>query len=362
MSLLQPYTFARGATASNRVWLAPLTNTQSHADGGLSEDEARWLERRAAGGFGVVETCAAWVDAGGRSWPGQLGVGPTADLPALRGLTGRLHAHGALAISQLFHGGVRSPSAISGSQPVSASVFHEESKGFEVPRAATDAEVEGFVASFAAAAARCAEAGFDGVELHGAHGYLLGQFLSRTMNTRADRWGGDAAGRATLLREALRAARAAVPQGFLVGVRISPEDIFSAKGLDLDESLQLAAWLEADGADFLHLSLWNAAANTTKRPDAHAIPLFRDAVRLPLVVAGGVWTADDAAAVLDRGADFVALGRAAICNPDWPQRVGAADWQPRRPPLTPTELRSLDVSDTFVRYLSNMRGLVAAEP
>src|SRR4029077_13813122 len=119
---------------------------------------------------------------------------------------------------------------------------------------------------------------FEGIELHGAHGYLLSQFLSATYNRRDDRWGGSLEHRARLLREPPRAVRAAVPAGFVVGVRLSPEDRGNARGLDLDESLQVARWLADDGADFIHLSLWDATRNTAKRPSEHPLPLFRDAV------------------------------------------------------------------------------------
>src|SRR5690606_35508424 len=110
---------------------------------------------------------------------------------------------------------------------------------------------------FRDAAVRARRAGFDGVELHGAHGYLLSQFLSATMNRREDAWGGSFENRARLMREVVRAVRAAVPASFLVGVRLSPEDYFTARGLDLDENVTLAGLLADDGMDFLHLSLWD---------------------------------------------------------------------------------------------------------
>jgi 2,4-dienoyl-CoA reductase-like NADH-dependent reductase (Old Yellow Enzyme family) len=152
-----------------------------------------------------------------------------------------------------------------------------------------------------------------------------------------------------------------VPAEFVVGVRISPEDFGNARGLDLDESLQLARWLSDDGADFLHLSLWDAARNTTKRPNEHPVPLFRAALpaELPIVVAGKVWTREDADVLLEKGADAIAVGRAAIANPDWVEQVRDRR-EPRRPPLTRDELVERGLSPGFVEYMTRWKGFVAS--
>jgi 2,4-dienoyl-CoA reductase-like NADH-dependent reductase (Old Yellow Enzyme family) len=364
MSLFEPVSFRGGKVAKNRISLAPLTNQQSHADGALSDDELRWLAMRADGGFGIVETCAAHVALDGQGWPGELGVFEDRLVPRLSELSARLRGPGALSLVQLFHGGARSPSKLVGQRPWSASAFavEDDKSGFESPREATEADVARVIEDFRRAARRCLDAGFDGIELHGAHGYLLCQFLSRTMNTRADAWGGSLEGRARLLRETVRAVRAACPHPFLVGVRLSPEDFAAVKGLDLDESLQVARWLRDDGVDFVHLSLWNVEKNTTKRPDAHAIPLFRESVGpdVRILAAGNVWTRAEAEAVIARGADVVALGKAGIANPDWPARVEAdPQWQPRHPPLTTSELCERGLSEAFAGYMKRWKGFVA---
>ncbi|MGD0676699.1 MAG: HisA/HisF-related TIM barrel protein [Polyangiaceae bacterium] len=246
-----------------------------------------------------------------------------------------------------------------GETPWSATAF--AAPGLAPARAGTEGDIERVIADFGAAAARAHRAGFAGVELHGAHGYLLGQFLSATINTRVDRWGGSLEGRARLVRAATRAARAAVPASFTVGVRLSPEDRGNAVGLDLDESIQVARWLAEDGADFLHLSLWDASQNTRKRPEDHPLPLFRRAVPadVAFVAAGGIWSRQQAEAVLDRGADAVALGLAGIANPEWPARIREVGWEPRRPPLTIAELRGLGLNETFAEAMRNWKGFVA---
>lgn len=358
--LFEPFRFRNGVIAPNRVALAPLTNQQSHPDGTLSDVELRWLERHAAGGFGIVATCAAYVAQDGKAWPGELGVERDDQVPRLRELATAVSAHGALPMVQLFHGGTRAPSAVSGSRPWSASEYVEDRPGYEVPRAATEDDLTGVIDAFASAAARCARAGFAGVELHGAHGYLLSQFLSATMNTRTDRWGGSLENRARLIRTVMQEVRAQSGE-LVVGVRLSPEDFGQAKGLDLDETIQVARWLCDDGADFIHLSLWRSERMTTKRPDQHAIDLFRAAcpAEVAIIAAGNLWTVADGQAALDRGADFIALGRSAIANPDWPNEARRPGWEPRRPPLTRAELIERAASPEFAVYLRQFKGFVA---
>ena len=359
--LYEPLTLRSGAVVPNRIALAPMTNGQSLADGRLGDDELTWLARCADGGFGLIETCAAYVALDGKAWDGELGVDADDDLPGLTRLAERLRRGGGLAIVQLFHGGVRATQRLSGEQVWSASSWQEDAPTFEVPRPATERDIAGVIERFAAAAARCQIAGFDGIELHGAHGYLLSQFLSATMNPRGDGWGGDPVGRARLIREVVRAVRARVGPRFTVGVRLSLEDWGSARGLDLDDSLQVARWLADDGVDFVHASLWNAAAMTRKRPDQHAIPLLRAALPrdVAVIAAGGLWTAADAIALRERGADIVALGRAAICNPDWPIAARTPGWEPVRPPLTRAQLAERSISPVFIGYLSRWKNFVA---
>jgi 2,4-dienoyl-CoA reductase-like NADH-dependent reductase (Old Yellow Enzyme family) len=352
--LFEPLVFRTGLAASNRVVLAAMTNKQSHEDGSLSDDELHWLVSRAEGGFGIVMTCAAHVAKDGQGWPGELGIFEDALLPGLRRLASALRERGAVSMVQIFHGGVRADREVSGTVPWTAS----EAEG---ARVATEEDLTRVVRQFADAAERAKSAGFDGVEIHGAHGYLLTQFLSATENRRTDTWGGSLEGRARLIREVARAVRARTGPAFTVGVRLSPEDFGNAKGLDLDESVQTAQWLAADGVDFVHLSLWRALVNTKKRPDEHALPIFRAALPndVKLLVAGSVWTAAEAEGMLAKGADGVALARAAIVNRDWPLRAREAGWEPKRPPTTIEELRAGGLGPRFAEYMRSWKGFVA---
>lgn len=356
--LLRPLRFKNGIESTNRVWLAPMTNLQSDPDGTLGDDELAWIERRAAGGFGVIETCAAHVAEDGKAWEGELGIFADRLVPGLTRLASAITHHGATGLVQLFHGGLRADPKLTGGRTWSASAITE---GTRTPEAGTDEEIRAVIGRFRDAAMRAQAAGFQGVELHGAHGYLLAQFLSSRQNQRTDDWGGPFVNRARLMRETVRAVRKATSASFVVGVRLSPEDWGQSKGLDLDETLQLASWLCDDGADFLHASLWRSSRNTTKRPEEHPIPLFRAAMPkdVALVVAGEIWTREDGEALLAKGADAVALGRSAIANPEWPHHIEDASWEPKRAPLTIPEMVERGLSERFAGYMRNFRGFVA---
>lgn len=361
--MFAPYTFARsGRTVHNRLVVAAMTNMQSHPDGQLHPRELAWLRQRAEGGFGIVTTCAAHVRTDGQGWPGELGVFGDHLLPGLTDLAASIADAGSLGLVQIFHGGMRAPSSLTGQQPWSATAFQSDRPGLEVPRQATESDILETIEAFAAAAARCEAAGFGGVELHGAHGYLLSQFLGRNANTRDDEWGGaPLENRARLLLETLRAVRARVSDRFIVGVRLSPE--ITDIGIDLGESLQVAAALPEAGADFVHASLWDAWGKTRAYPN-DPIPLttrFREALpaSCPLVVAGGIWTPQQAAEVQAQGADFIAMARVAIAHPDWPRRAQADPaYSPSRPPYPPEVLAEAGLSDVFIDYMRRWAGFV----
>ena len=359
--LHQPLTLRCGLVIPNRIALAAMTNMQSQPDGLLADDELVWLARRADGGFGLVATCAAYVALDGKAWPGELGIDRDACLPGLTRLATRVKAAGAVAMVQLFHGGVRADSSLTGEPTWSASTWTEETPRFVPPRTGTTDDIERVIEQFAAAAVRAEQAGFAGVELHGAHGYLLNQFLSRAMNPRTDGWGGDLVGRARLIREVTRAVRARVSPRFAVGARLSLEDFGQARGMDLDDNLQVARWLVDDGADFIHASLWDVARMTTKRPDEHAITLLRAALpaEVAVIVAGKIWKPSEGEAALARGADMIALARAAILNPDWPELARHGDDAIAMPPMTRVALAERGVSPLFAGYLTRWKNLVA---
>ena len=218
--LFEPLAFSRGPAMKNRFMLAPLTNLQSHADGMLSEEEFHWLTLRASGGFGLVMTCASHVQAVGQGFPGQLGIYSDRHVEGLTRLAAAIRAHESLALVQLHHAGLRSPADLVGGPPVSAS--DDEKTG---ARGLSTVEVEQLTADFVRAAVRAERAGFDGVQVHGAHGYVIGQFLSPASNRRSDRYGGSLENRCRLLFDILAGTREKCRPDFIGGARLSPERI-----------------------------------------------------------------------------------------------------------------------------------------
>lgn len=355
--LFEPMTLSRGRAMPNRFMLAPLTNLQSHPDGRLSDEEFRWLTMRAQGGFGLTMTCAAHVQAVGQGFPGQLGIFGGQHIEGLARLTSAIRANGSLSSAQLYHGGLRA------SKDVVRTPVCPSDDPKHGARALTLAEVEQLRDDFVAAARRAEKAGFDGVELHGAHGYILAQFLSAEVNRRADRYGGSLENRARIVFEIIDGIRRQCRADFQVGLRLSPERF----GQKLAEIRDVAAEVMRQGkVDYLDMSLWDVA----KEPHEEAFrgrtlmsyftELPRGSVRLG--AAGKVMGAREAAGVLEAGCDFVLVGRAAILRHDFPERVRSdSNYQSPPLPVTAQRLRDEGLSPPFIKYMSTWQGFVAPE-
>ena len=348
--------FAHGPAMPNRLMLAPLTNQQSHADGTLSDDEHRWLTMRALGGFGLTMTCAASVQAVGVGFAGQLGVHDDAHLAGLTRLACDIKMAGSVAVVQLHHAGNRSPRELIGTDPVCPSDDAETGA-----RAMTSDEVHGMIGAFVAASRRSRDAGFVGVELHGAHGYLLCQFLSAELNRRTDEFGGSLENRARPLLDIIDGIRRECGDDFHVGVRLSPERF----GMKIDEIREVYSWLVASGhVDMIDMSLWDCSKNATEDgwADRRLIDIFAaiDRKNVRLAVAGKLYSAAAVRGALAAGADIAVIGRAAITNHDFPRQMrDNADFAMRELPVAAQTLRDEGLSDTFVGYMRNWKGFVA---
>ena len=354
--LFEPLSFARGPAMKNRFMLAPLTNSQSHADGVLSDDEARWLTMRAEGGFGLTMTCAAHVQAVGQGFPGQLGVFGDEHLPGLTGLAKSIRANGSLCAVQLHHAGMRSPRELIGEDPVCPSVNEEFGA-----RALSTEEVQTLIKDFIAAAERVESAGFDGVELHGAHGYILCQFLSAEINQRDDEYGGSLENRARPLMDIIAGIRARCGVDFQLGVRLSPERF----GVNTLEIRDLAQRLMRSGdVDYVDMSLWDVAKEPLQEDlkgrtlMSYFTELDRGVCRLG--VAGKVYSAEAARWCLEQGCDFVLAGRAAILHHDLPDKIAAdPDFVMASLPVSEAHLKAEGLGDAFIGYMKGWKGFVA---
>ena len=355
--LFEPLSFARGAPMKNRFMLAPLTNQQSHADGRLSDEEFHWLTMRAQGGFGLTMTAAAHVQAAGQGFPGQVGIFSDDHLEGLTRLATALRAAGSLSAVQLHHAGNRSPKELVGTPLCPSDHAETGARGLTLP------EVEQLRDDFITAAKRAELAGFDGIEVHGAHGYILAEFLSAEINRREDRYGGTVENRSRIIFEIIDGIRATCRSDFQIGLRLSPERF----GLKLAEIRDLAAEaLRQEKIDYLDMSLWDVAKEPVE--EAHQgrtlMSYFTDLPRgnVRLGVAGKIMSAKTAVEVLDAGCDFALIGRAAILRHDFPERVrrDGAYVSPSLP-VTAQHLRNEGLSTAFVDYMKGWPGFVEAE-
>jgi len=355
--LFEPLTFKRGPAMDNRLMLAPMTSDQATADGRVVDDEVRWLGMRAKGGFGLVMTSASYVQRDGKGGQGQTGIWSDDHIEGFMRLAEVIKAEGRPACVQLHHAGYRSPKRCV-PEPVGPSDDPDSGA-----RGLTTAEVEQLIESFIAGAVRAEKAGFDGVELHGAHGYVLTQFLSTTDNRRTDRYGGSLENRARVVREIIDGVRRACRPDFQLGLRLSAERY----GLRLMEMRDFAGELMASGQiDWLDMSLWDArkapeeAEHQGRTLASYFLDLPRNGVRLGL--AGKIMTPRVATELLDAGADFVLIGRAAILHHDFPQRARAnADFQPIALPVSAQYLHDQGLGARFIRYMRTWEDFVTPE-
>jgi 2,4-dienoyl-CoA reductase-like NADH-dependent reductase (Old Yellow Enzyme family) len=358
----ETYKFNRsGKSVTNRAVLAALTNKQSSNDGILSDNEINWLTRRAKGGFGIITTGAAHVSKDGQAWEGELGVFDDIHIERLNVLADSVHSYDSLILAQLFHGGMHSPQKLTGNTPLSASKVRSEVSESGFARPASEEDIDRIIDDFTSAAVRCVQAGFDGIELHGAHGYLISQFLGTKTNMRKDQWGGDRKNRERFLIKIFQAIKNNVPDSFIVGVRISPE--INKIGIGLDDSILLAGDLRDEGVDYIHLSCWDSFGHSRDYPDDPKTLtewFVQSCDDLPPIIStGGVWSSVDAQNLMRQGADLIGVGRVGIAYPDWANHLSNADYDPDRPPFTVAQLSEAQLSDVFIDYMRKWEGFVA---
>jgi 2,4-dienoyl-CoA reductase-like NADH-dependent reductase (Old Yellow Enzyme family) len=314
----------------NRIVMPPMTTRLSDADGHVTDDSIAYYMARVRGGVGLITVEMASPTRAGRHRRRELGIYDDRFLPGLRRLTDAIHAGGAKCSIQLGHGGGHTRLDICGETPLAPSAIphpvFEVTNETIVPKAMTPADISDTIAGFAAAAARAQAAGFDCVEIHAAHGYLISQFLTPFENQRTDEYGGSLENRARFGLDVLRAVKRAVTMPVIF--RISVDDYFP-QGLPEPDGIKVAAWAGAAGADALHVaaghyrSLPSAARMIPpmQYPDAtfldYAAQVKRQ-VTVPVIAVGRLGDPKIAAsAVADGKADFVALGRTLIADPDW---------------------------------------------
>ena len=336
-SLFSPFSI-NGKTVRNRWGVAPMTRVTATEDGRATDVMARYYERFARGGFGLVVTEGIYSDQRfSQGYRFQPGISDEAQAQSWRPVVKGIHAHGGLAVAQIMHAGAISqgnrfrdrtagPSAV---QPKGRQMtFYYGKDDYPLPLAMSEEDIADAVAEFGAASARAIDvAGFDGIELHGANGYLLDQFLTDYANLRQDRWGGSLRNRLEAPLAAIRAVREQVGSAVPVGIRISQgkvnDHVHKWQGAEQDAEIIFGSLAEA-GVDFIHVTefeAWQPAFGETGPTLAHLARKFAPGVAI--LANGGLHDVSHAAGSLEDGADVVTLGRGALANPDLPNRLAA---------------------------------------
>jgi 2,4-dienoyl-CoA reductase-like NADH-dependent reductase (Old Yellow Enzyme family) len=307
--------------------------------GGVTPPLTLLMKNLAEGGAGLLISSHMYVREDGQASPRQLGIHDDSMIAGLRGMCDAVHEAGTTVFAQLAHGGANGSASLTG-RPLLAPSETENGRD-EKAGAMTEAEIAALVGSFADAARRAVEAGFDGVQVHAAHAYCLGQFLSPYYNSRTDRYGGSIENRARALVEVCRAVRGAVGKNFPVTVKINSEDFIDG-GFTPPMMAETSAIMESEGLDAMEMSGGGNAASPARYfssrvgdPKTHDEEVYyRDAARLykervkkmPLLLVGGIRSIEVARQLLSDGlADMISLCRPLIREPGLVKRWASGD-------------------------------------
>ncbi|MCF7202417.1 tRNA-dihydrouridine synthase [Pseudomonas oligotrophica] len=323
-------------TLRNRAVVAPMTRVSAEPDGLANELMRDYYQSFAEGGFALLISEGTYTDTEySQGYFNQPGLATERQRDSWKPVVEAVHAAGAAFIAQLMHGGAQTqgnahharhvaPSAVQpGGQQLA---FYGGEGPYATPAEMNEEEIGQAVDGFVRSALHAREAGFDGVELHAANGYLLHEFLSAEFNQRSDRWGGDFKARLALPLAVLRAVRQALGEDFIVGMRLSQGMVTNGR-LKWDGGVEEAkirfATLANAGLDYLHVTEFDITQPAFgEGPSLAAIA--RASVPIPLIGNGGIRTGEQAETLLEhRAMDLVAIGKAALANHDWPRRIQA---------------------------------------
>ena len=336
MSKLFETTTIKNLKMNNRFVRSATWLGMASQDGACTPRLIDVMTKLAQGGIGLILTGFAHVLPGGQSVPWQLGCGEDRLLPGLTETTRSVHSVGGKIVLQIGHGGVFSSFDLTGKEPLGPSAMPTEQG--PLGRAMTEGEIEDTVNAFAAAAARAVKAGFDGVQIHAAHGYLLSQFLSPFFNHRADAYGGTLGNRARMLMQIVECVRDAVGDEYPVFVKVNSEDRLEG-GFGNAEMLTVCAMLEQAGVDAIELSGGTILGLVMQNPAISFSPVgddglywqaaakqYKKEIGVPLILVGGIRSCEEAEALVSDGvADYVSLCRPLIREPDLVRRWQAGD-------------------------------------
>jgi 2,4-dienoyl-CoA reductase-like NADH-dependent reductase (Old Yellow Enzyme family) len=319
----------------NRVGLAPMTRTSATEDGLATEQMANYYAKFAKGGFGLIITEGTYPDEQySQGYTDQPGIANDKQVEAWRKVISSIHSNGAKIFCQIMHAGALSqgnryknetigPSAV---KPKGEQLgFYGGSGEFSVPKEMTTEDIKEVVQSFANAAKRAKQAGYDGIEIHGANGYILDQFLTDYTNHRTDQYGGSTENRVRLLVEVLQAVREEVGSEYPVGIRISQgkvNDYEHKWANDENDANIIFSSLSQAGTDFIHVTEYDALNPAFEENGPTLAALAKQYGKVPVIANGKLHEPEKAEEIIQKGeADVITIGTGGLANPDWVIKV-----------------------------------------
>ena len=372
--LFEPFTFPNGVQLKNRVVMAPMTTFSANPDDTASDAELDYYAARSSGP-GMVITACAYIQANGKGFEGQFAVDRDTMIPSLRSVASAIKDKGAKAVLQIYHGGrLAVPHLIPNGETVSASsVAPLLDRGFysvdKAPRSLSGEEVVQLIQDFGEATRRAIEAGFDGVELHGATGYIIQQFFSPHSNTRTDRWGGSLEKRLALplavIEEAKRVVEEHAKQPFIIGYRLTPEEP-ETPGITMTETFALLDALADAELDYIHMGVTDFWSKPRRGIESNRsrIELIAEHVgnRVPIIGVGSIHTPDQAVEALEKtGIPRIALGTELIMEPQWVEKVEQGKEKEIKTILNPSDQALLNIPDPLWEPIMNVSGWFPVE-
>lgn len=328
----QPLKLPNGSLLRNRIVKSGMSEALGDELNNPTEGLINLFGRWSKGGAGLVITGNTPVDRCHLEHAGNFVLDDQTDMERVRQLAAAAKSGGALALVQLAHAGRQTPESIN-PHPLSVSDLRLDLPGFGTPNPATESDFEEVVGKFTKSAALAKEAGFDGLEIHAAHGYLLSSSLSPRINTRDDHWGGSLENRARLVLSVVRSVRAEVGADFIVATKLNSSD-FQKGGFSHEDSIEVAKMLQNEGIDFLEISGGNfeapasyqyKAKQSTIAREAYFLDYARDikaALNIPVMVTGGFRSVSVMNDALSGGAtDLIGMGRPFIIDPEFPEKL-----------------------------------------
>ncbi|HEX2925446.1 MAG TPA: NADH:flavin oxidoreductase [Ruminiclostridium sp.] len=311
---------------ANRLVMPPMATAKSEADGKVSGDILDYYQDKSKGGhIGLIIIEHSFVCKEGKAHNNQLSIADDSVVDNLKKLSDVIHRNGSKAVMQINHAGSATTREITGSDPVGPSAVPHPRNPEVIPKELTQGEIQGIIDAFAQAAARVKKAGFDGVEIHSAHGYLLSQFFSPVSNKRTDEYGGDVLNRIRIHLRVIEAVRKAVGEDFTIMLRLGASDYMEG-GVTLEDSLTAAREFEKAGVAALDIS---GGFSGFSRPDSDEQGYFwpltkaiKEHVSIPVILTGGITDPGAAEQLLADGkTDLIGVGRAILKDSDWAGRA-----------------------------------------